>query len=584
MNESADLSALRDVPVYDLRTGDYSVNDRELERLQGKLRNTYGVALSEDFGASDLDYELRPYYGNDPYELHGYAVLVDGAAPIDGSSATSHLLGAYTGTATSRWRIRSDLSNDELEKRWRKAHDDRSLPTINPLLTQQTFGAYTEHDPNAVRDPRYLIVHGNDTPAALALIQSVQEKPTTVGALVKSQQYRDLIISSAHVRAQTANATAKALDVEIDEEPDLTTLTHHIVPADALAHKNGRAGNGVQDQYVVHNNTIDTSTSHQGVLVSQGPMGGYAYLSRTKPVSLANGTQSRAWRTDEMSVLGANAPRWSNDNKHIAESALHRNANGESRETFDGKVHWSGTLSTTHPRADERRTLVTQNVVHQVAKPSDAGVDIRVVPHKMIAVQLADHEPRVAQTLAELSALAKQTKAAALPVPLNSEAIRDLTRYFDKLPQELVKQEQLSDVMNNSVRVPVNELHILRSACKATGPDHYHYWYDHVYRYDKDRDPLLDEYDEDQAGDVDEANDFVEDMGPIKNYARPVTERIAESMPSTSGHRTHERIKNAKDAPPAPMQTRVMLGTNLIDALSAIKAADEKKATKSGKK
>jgi len=579
-----------------------SLNEPDVERqlLMDKLSptETAGLYLTEDFGSRPLDYELRPYYGGDDYELYGYALLLDGTTPIDGSTRASHLLSAYTGTAISRWRIKSDsVSTDELEARWRKAHDDRSLPTMNPLLTQHSYGAYSEHDPNAVRDPRYLIVQANDTPAALALIEQTQRAPTTLGALVKSQAYRDLVQSSAHVRAQLAQSAAKALNIEIDDEPDLVTPTHQIVAADSLAHQavvaNGALRNG-QEQYVVHNETIDTSTSHQGALVHQGPMGGYAYLARTKPVTQANGAQSRAWRTDTMSVLGANSPHWQPNSEAAkagsSESALHRNANAEARRTFDAKVHWSGTLSTAHPRADERRTLINQSLVREVAKPQESNVDIRVVPHKTIAVQLADHEPPLPQTIDELAALARQTKAKSLPVPLNSEAIRDLTRHFDSLPPELLAREHLSDVMANSVRVPLNELHTLRSACRATDPDHYHYWYDHVYKWDKPRDALLDERDADEAGDVDEENDFVEDIGHIENYARPMGERLTELALSKAPHgvsheRTHERIKTSGGgaAPQPPKQTRIMLGTDLINALAEVSAA-KKKAGDAAKK
>jgi len=594
---------MRQAFEHDMRTTPLETEE-ERELLLRKLTpHVAGVVLTEDFGARDLDYELRRYYGDDDYELYGYALLLDGAARVDGSAASAHLLSAYTGMSTARFRIKDTepaLTSDELERRWHKAHDERTLPSINPLLTQHSYGAYSEHDPNALRDPRYIVVSANDTPAALALIESVQRKPTTLGALAKSQAYRDLVQSSAHVRSQIAHAAASAIGVEIDEEPDVVTPTHQIVAADTLAHKSNVATGTLRnggEQYVVHNETIDTSSAHQGALVHQGPMGGYAYLARTKPVAQANGAQSRAWRTDTMSVLGANAPRWSPNSESskngASESALHRNANADARRTFDAKVHWSGTLSTAHPRADERRTLVTQSLVREVAKPQEANVDIRVVPHKTIVVQLADHEPPMAQTTAELAALAKLTKAASLPVPLNSEAMRDLTRHYDSLPPALLKKESLADVMNNSVRVPLNELHTLRSACRATDTDHFHYWYEHVYKYDQPRDALLDECDADQAGDVDEENDFVEDVGHIENYARPIGERLTELalQTSTAAHhaRTHERMaktaaNDATAALAAPKETRVMLGTELIAALHAAVEATKKRESAAQKR
>ena len=584
------MNPSRQIFEHDMRTSP-SETEGWRQRLVDKLdANVAGVVLAEDFGARDVEHEMRRYYGDDDYELFGFALLLDGTTPVDGSARSAHLLSQYTGMATSRFRIKSDVPTEKLEAAWRQAHDDRSLPQINPLLTQQSYGAYSEHDPNALRDPRYLIVHANDTPAALTLIQSVQETPTTIGALVKSPQYRDLVQSSAHVRAQMAASAAKALGIEIDDEPDLTTPTHQIVPADTIAHQsavaNGALRNGAE-QYVVHNETIDTSSSHQGALVHQGPMGGYAYVARTKPVTQANGAQSRAWRTDTMSVLGANAPRWQPNSEATkngaSESALHRNANADSRQTFDSKVHWSGTLSTAHPRADERRTLVTQSLVREVARPQEANVDIRVVPHKMIAVQLADHEPPMAHTLGELAALARQTKAASLAVPLDSEAIRDLTRHFDALPASVLAREQLADVMNNSVRVPLNELHTTRSACRNTEPDHFHYWYEHVYKWDKPRDALLDEEDADEAGDVDEYNDFVEDVGPIENYARPMGERLTALALSTARH--HERMKGAPPAAVAvPMQTRVMIGTDLVRALADVAEAKKKAAAAAQKR
>lgn len=561
--------------------------------------NIRAVVFAEDFDAPTVPHELRSYYGGDAAVPRGYALLVDGSALVDGTSDTSHLLSMNTGGAFGRYRITSPESPDEIEARWRKAHDEGALPRINPLLSNQSVGAYTLYDPNAVREQNYLVVTANDAPAALHMMESVRAQPRTLDELYGSEQYVDLIRSSAHVRDQLAEQTASALGIKIDRTADLVTPTHHILPARESAHQSSVALStdiGGVGQYVVHNDTTDTASAHAGVLVHQGPMGGFAQVSRSKPFMLATGVPTRAWQTATMSVLGVNAPHHEGDGSSSngrdastgGEAALHRNTSHESRRMHDNKVHWSGTLSTAHPRSDERRSLITQALVHKVAKPQEPGVELRVVPMKMIAVQLADHEPPVAQTLPELAALAKQSKAASLPVPLNSDAMRDLTRHFDKLTHA---REELADVMNNSVRVPLDELHTVRSACNAKEKDHYHYWYDHVYAFDKERDALLDEEDNENAGDVDETEDVVEEAGPLINYAKPLGERLystananGKSKPSTLPQRTHERIKSSSETSVSRHQTRVMLGTKLITELNEIvqreKQREEKAATK----
>ena len=563
---------------------EYSVNELDMRdenaapeapkfRLHDKLEEgggiVHGIVLAKDFDTEPLPYDVRRYYNDEPDALRGYTLLMDGNTLVDRNS--THLVNLNLGQGVSRYPILDDaLSPAEIEARWERAHNDNTLPRLNPLQPSHSIGAYTYLDPSSVKTPNYLVVTANDGPAAANLIETVSAEPMTLGELHASELYTDLIKSSAHHRDALAAQTAAALGIKIGAEAEMTTLTHQIVPAEPAAHGSiPRAENNGVQQYVVLNDTIDTSSSHKGAMIAQGPMGGYAHVERSKPFVGATGIATRAWRTDSMSTLGANAPHHGTSSSEGSEHALHRHINHESRELHDKKVHWGGTLSTAHPRSDEKRALMTQRAVHTLAKPKEAGVDLRVVPMKMIAVQLHDHEPLAVQTTAELAALAKQSKAASLPVPLDSEVMRDLTRHFDALADT---HGELADVMNNSVRVPLDAIHTTRSACKAheSDPAHYHYWHDHVYEFDKERDALLDEEDQEAAGEVPLDADFVEEAPPLINYALPVGERM------------YSTTKPRVDGTPAG-RTHVMLGTKLITDLHA-RVESEKAATKAAKK
>jgi hypothetical protein len=370
---------------------------------------------------------------------------------------------------------------------------------------------------------------------------------------VRSPAYRDLVVSSAHVRAQLAAQAAHAIGVTIDADPELTTPTHAIAFADVLAHQTSspQTTRDGTEQYVVTNEATDVSAAHGGVLVQQSPFGGYAHVQKSKSTTLPTGQQSRAWTTETMSIVGTSAPLHSAND--TSESALHRNLNKDTRKMFDAKVHWAGTLSTAHPRADERRKQITQALMHETARPKEEGAELRVTAMKMLAVQLPDHEPRPATTLDELIEHARETKANSLPVPLDSEAMRQLTRLFDKLPAS-ANHGVWADINNNSTQVPVDELHTVRSACNGNG--HEHYWM----KAGQD-----DDYDDAEDEDEDEDED---DGGGKKR---------STTMYMTS-NRSHPRMHNYDVTRGNERhETRVLLGTDLIRDLARVAALEQKK-------
>jgi hypothetical protein len=393
-----------------------------------------------------------------------------------------------------------------------------------------------------------LIVHGNDMEAAMAAIEAQKEKPVSVSEFYKSKQHRDLVASSKCVRSQAAHQLAKALGVTIEDEPDITAATHILFPAERAAHQTTVAPAAMREgteQYMVLNGCYDVSSAHQGVLVHQGPMGGYALVQKTKTSTLASGVPSRRWTTEACSILSMAAP-YHDDATSTGDAALHRQSNKDTRAAFPNSVFWRSSLSGLHPRADERRSLVTQSLVHTTAKPKEEGAELRVVQHKMIAVQLPAHEAQDVQTLDELVRHAKATGAASLPVPLDSDAMRTLTRHFDAINTEAT----LQDVIANSVTEPANDLFTLRSGCKNTDPMHVHHFYT--------------EDDEAEAAAAAAGGGGGGDVAPVCGLQQ-------------RRRRTHPRMTKAATTP-VPRCTRVWLDTEFAEQL----AAAEKKSAQQG--
>lgn len=475
--------------------------DSLLAEIKAANGATSAVVLFQDMHETPLHHTMQRYMGGQKAMVRGYSLLVSGSTRIDGRYGSTHIINPHLGSGTSRYRITSDNVNAEsLRQRWKKLHDEHStlLPSFDVLQESYSAGAYIIIDPSTTKPSLCLIVHAGDMPAALAAIESRQRHPKTVSEFFKSRRYRDLVKSSQDVRDQIAAQLAKALEINIDEDPDVTVLTNAILPAEHVAHQsNARDG---AEEYVVLVDGFETSTSDQGVLVHQGPMGGYALVQKTRAAMLPNGSQSRAWKTESMSVLSANAPLF-DEAGSSGESALHRNANNEARNTFAESVFWRGTLQTPHTRADEQRTLVTQSLVHSTAKPLGTKDDeLRVVQHQMIAVQLAEHQALSGMTLKELVEHAKATGAKSLPVPLDSEAMRELTRHFDSLQTD----QTLADVLANSVTEAASDMHTVRSACNSTNPTHHHYWYDEKEDSDSGDDESSSDDEEEEEDDDDD--------------------------------------------------------------------------------
>jgi hypothetical protein len=248
-----------------------------------------------------------------------------------------------------------------------------------------------------------------------------------------------------------------------------------VVRAEPAAHQSTTpaARNDGTEEYVVYNGATDTSAAHGGALVYQGPLGGYAHVRNTHQQTLSSGFASSAWHTDQLSALSTDAPH------HVAgehgEPALHRNTSDATRDAFARKVRWDGDEAL-HPRANERRALVTDQMVRETAPPVNDAHKLHVTHMHTLAAALPAHQRSAALTIKELAAEARaDPDAVALPVPFDSDAMRTFTRHFDALDTD----DTVADIMQMGTKVPLSPLLTQRSLCTAHRTDgaHRHAWY-----------------------------------------------------------------------------------------------------------
>lgn len=435
----------------------------------------------EDIGLESVPRELAKHYGGADAAPRGFVVRVAGNMPLltdDKDLAALLLGGAELGSGSSRYALKvpDSVSAGELERRWATAHSEGRLPALDALQPHAHVGVYRAYDAAAGAERYFVIARAGDSANALHLIEQAQRTRPTLAELAKSPGYADLRESSQHVRDSLAQTAARALGVELaSPTADCTTLTHSVVRAQASAHQAATpaACNDGSEEYVVYNGATDTSSAHSGALVYQGALGGYAHVRNTHRQTLSSGFASSAWQTDQMSALSTDAPH------HVAsehgEPALHRNTNEATRESFARKLHWDGD-SALHPVANERRALVTDQMVRETAPPADDAQKLHVSQMHTVAGALPAHQRSAALTISELAAEARaDPDAAALPVPFDSDAMRTFTRHFDKLDTD----ETVADIMQMGTKVPLSPLLTQRSLCTAHRENgaHNHAWY-----------------------------------------------------------------------------------------------------------
>lgn len=480
------------VPFTDMRLPDSETAQRTADAdaaLRAALKgNTHvrAVMVLEDLTLESVPRALAPHYAGADAAPRGFVVRAAGSMPLrtDERDLTALLLGgAELGSASSRYplAVPASLSAAELEQRWATAHDQGRLPALDALAPHAHVGVYRAFDAASGSDRYYAIVRANDAANALHLVEEAQRTRPTLAALAKSAAYADVRESSQHVRDALARAAADALGVQLAQSgADCTTVTHAVVRAEPAAHQSQTPAsrNDGTEEYVVYNGAADTSAAHNGALVYQGPLGGYAHVRNTHQQTLSSGFASAAWHTDQLSALSADAPH------HVVgehgEPALHRNTNDATRAAFARKLRWDGDASL-HPAANERRALVTDQMVRETAPPVNDAQKLHVSHMHTVAAALPAHERSAALTIAELAAEARaHPDAAALPVPFDSDAMRTFTRHFDALDTE----QTVADIMQMGTKVPLSPLLTQRSLCTEHRVDgaHRHAWYDDAAR------------------------------------------------------------------------------------------------------
>jgi hypothetical protein len=211
------------------------------------------------------------------------------------------------------------------------------------------------------KDEYALFVTANDVAAARRLHQYTAARaagrdPLTVETLAGSPEYALLQERSQCARDTLAAQYAAALGIKHEPVAKLTTQHYTIVTANSMAH--GNHSSPVQQQaarearfFVIYNNASPTHDAHDGLIVSQGIMGGHTILATN------NG---EPWQQPRfLSLMPATTAE--SHLGHTQLTAEHRGATERSAAAFDARIAWHSELGDNFMHASANESYYAMN-------------------------------------------------------------------------------------------------------------------------------------------------------------------------------------------------------------------------------
>jgi hypothetical protein len=446
-------------------TADNERIKRLLYPLQGNIKSIYLLPTFDTIEPPRL-LKKTGHYPEEAQLPSGMVLHLKPDTPLD--SNTTHLVVNHeTGMGVSMFNVKDvegqRFNDQEIEERMQKAAQEGRLPVISSTSTHM-IGVYSSKSRNNLY-PRYVvIVRANDDAAATAVLEHLKasKTPMTVQELADSSVLNDLQDSSEHVRRQMAQKTAKELGFELDEEPETTTVSHQVVRSQGSPLK----PNGPHPVvYKVFANAYNTETSHSGVLVNNGTLGGYTQIRSSVKTQRSQKPPSSGWSNDSTSSSFPTHNGKFDERTHKS-SEMHPLQNDETLKAFKSKVHYSGLPELEHPLASEKHASRDDSAVNswmESSKPSGKSTlektDLHFVAGVAPNTSTLDY-----MSTAELIELAKKIKATpdsktkAIVVPLDSKVMTQIISDWHKISKQLPPDYTLDHVTSSIGSQPLDPI------------------------------------------------------------------------------------------------------------------------------
>ena len=318
----------------------------------------------------------------------------------------------------------------------------------------------------------YIVVQGNDSEAAEALVAQAKKSRATLDDLVSGSlapAYTDVIKRSYEARLKSADEFMRAHGLELDDAvPAANQLSNFIVHSPALSEVAKSSRTGAKNIHLVYADVADPSHAHSGVMMYRGAIAGYTHFAGA--AKTVKGRASVAWSNAELADTHVKRPFSMMPvdtgiflGSHTRRAAdRHKNTSALIREVHARRVKWSGAVRSFNPLAEV--VMHAPNDTHVIEALTRLGVPPGgvVVPQTLdVVVTELPALDTSAMSLDELVGIASKAEEKRLPVDTGS-FVRMLASY--PAAGELELANVFSSQHNGTVDVNVELLRDMSSS------------------------------------------------------------------------------------------------------------------------